>query len=281
MRIAYILLVHKAPAQISRMMRAIYAPGNFYCFHVDRKAPKAVHDAIAAICLEYPEAFVIPPRVVNWGGWSMVAAELHGIKALLARSEQWDHVVCLSGQDFPLVSQSRLRETIDREPTLNYLSCLPLDPGLKNKLRRIEYYYVELFRRQRRILRIRRKHPGDFVVHGGDQWFVLTREFAEFSLNAPISRRIQRFMRFTVVPDEMYFQTVIMNSKFASTCAQRHLSKIAWDAGDADHPRILTLKDLPWLLEGDECFARKFDERLDDRVLKFLESRLSNENPGS
>jgi hypothetical protein len=79
----------------------------------------------------------------------------------------------------------------------------------------------------------------------------------------------------------MYFQTVIMNSKYASTCAHRNLRKIRWDHGGGDHPRILTMQDVPWLLEGEECFARKFDETLDDRVLEFLESRLRDENPGS
>lgn len=281
MRIAYILLVHKSPGQVARLLRALHAPGNFYGIHVDRKAAKEVHNAIAEICLEYAEAFIIPPRVVNWAGWSVVAAELHGIKALLDRSEQWDRLVCLSGQDFPLVSQSRLRELLDREPTLNYLNSLPLDPAFKDKLPRIEYYYFELFRRVRRIRRIRRKRPGGFVVHSGDQWFILTREFAEFCLNAPLSRQIQRFMRFALVPDEMYFPTVIMNSKFASTCAQRNLRKIRWDQGGGHHPRILTMQDVPWLLEGDECFARKFDETLDDRVLELLESRLRDGNPDS
>jgi hypothetical protein len=281
MRIAYILLVHKSPGQFARMLRALHAPGNFYGVHVDRKAPKKVHEAIAAICLEYAEAFIIPPRVVNWAGWSVVAAELRGIKALLDRSEQWDRLVCLSGQDFPLVSQSRLRELLDREPTLNYLNCLPLlDPSFRDKLPRIEYYYIELFRRVRRIPGIRRKRPGSFVVHSGDQWFVLTREFAEFCSNAPVSLQIQRFMRFALVPDEMYFQTVIMNSKYASTCAQRNLRKIRWDDDGGGHPRILTMQDVPWLLEGEACFARKFDETLDDRVLEFLESRLRDGNGG-
>lgn len=275
MRIAYLLLVHKSPTQIARMLRALYAPGNVYCFHVDRKAPKEVHDAVAAICREYAQAFTIPSRLVIWSGWSIVAAELEGIKALLSRSAEWDHVVCLSGQDFPLVSQSRLRELLDREPAINYLSLFPLDdPEFKHRQRRLEYYYVELFRRVRRIRRIRRKRPGSFVVHTGDQWFVLTRAFAEFAVNDPLARQIQRYMRWTQVADEMYFQTVIMNSKFASTCAQRTLSKIRWDPGRANHPRILTMEDVPWLLEGEECFARKFDETLDDRVLELLESRV-------
>jgi hypothetical protein len=274
MRIAYLLLVHQSSTQLERLLRAIDTPGNVLGVHVDAKTPKSGFEEIRAVCEAFSNVSMLSRRRVTWGGWSIVAAELAGIAELLDRSREWDHLVCLSGQDFPLVSQRRLRAIFDADPNRNYLSAVPLAQWPTLKLKRLQYPYIELANRVQRIP-IRRPIPRAFEIFGGDQWFMITRSFAQHCVTDPLARRIARYSRFTLVPDEMYFSTVIMNSPFRDTCAGRSLRKISWHRSTGASPGTITMADVDWLTSGDECFARKFDQAIDRQVLELLERRLA------
>jgi len=51
-----------------------------------------------------PLRLQVEERKAFWGGYSLVDAELRGIKELLKMSLKWEFFINLSGQDFPLKS---------------------------------------------------------------------------------------------------------------------------------------------------------------------------------
>jgi hypothetical protein len=71
------------------------------------------------------------------------------------------------------------------------------------------------------------------------------------------------------MPEEFFFQTALMDSRFESTLVADNKRKIIWDGGP--HPRTLTTADLPALLTSGAWFARKFDDAVDPDLLDAID----------
>lgn len=86
-----------------RLLRAIYAPQNIYCIHVDKKSQPSVEAAITSIASCFPNVFMVRQAVsVVYAGWSRVQADLNCMADLYEYSTKWKYFINLCGQDFPL-----------------------------------------------------------------------------------------------------------------------------------------------------------------------------------
>jgi hypothetical protein len=83
---------------------------------------------------------------------------------------------------------------------------------------------------------------------------------------------VVRFFEHAFIPDELFFQTVLMNSAHAESIVDDNLRYIDWAAHPG--PKILREEDLPRLLVSDKLFARKFDATVDADVLDRLDEHL-------
>lgn len=81
--IAYLILVHRYPAQFKRLFKAIYHDSNHYLIHVDKSSGPELQQEIARFLSDYPNASLLASKNALWGGYSLVDAELRGIAALL------------------------------------------------------------------------------------------------------------------------------------------------------------------------------------------------------
>src|SRR5690242_21774837 len=106
--IAYLILVHRYPNQFKRLFKAIYHPNNYYLIHVDKKSGVKLKIQIERFLLDFPNASLMKSKKTIWGGYSLIDAELQGIKHLLKMGKNWDFFINLSGQDFPLKSQTQI-----------------------------------------------------------------------------------------------------------------------------------------------------------------------------
>lgn len=86
-----------------RLLRAIYAPQNIYCVHVDKKSEASVFSAIKAITSCFPNVFMVSQTVsVVYAAWPRVQADLNCMADLYNASTKWKYFINLCGQDFPL-----------------------------------------------------------------------------------------------------------------------------------------------------------------------------------
>ncbi len=105
--IAFSILVYGDIEQVERLLRAIYMPQNYYCLHVDTKAPDVMHRAVRSIVRCFPNVFVASRlERVFWGHISVVRAEMNCLQDLL--QYHWKYFINLSGQMFPLHSNRDL-----------------------------------------------------------------------------------------------------------------------------------------------------------------------------
>ena len=136
--IAYNILVYTDYQLAERLLRAIYAPQNFYCIHVDAKADEEVKQVLQRIANCLPNVFLSKRMIpVSWGHISIMQAEMICMNELMEFN--WKYFINLSGRMFPLMSNSELvrvlklfkgANDIDGShkrwvlPTVKYLLCL-------------------------------------------------------------------------------------------------------------------------------------------------------------
>lgn len=111
---------------------------------------------------------------------------------------------------------------------------------------------------------------------------VLARPFVEYCIwgwdNLP--RTLLMYYTNFISSAEGYFQTVICNNpEFAGTAINHDLHYISWDRPPRQHPRTLTLRDLPGMVESNVPFARKFGQN--DTVLDRIDEDLLGRKKGS
>ena len=105
--IAYSILAYRNIEQAERLLRAIYRPHNSYCIHIDRKS-SYMRSAISYISRCFDNVVMVRPLHIKWGGFSMVQAELNCMELLWNISAKWKYFINLTGEEFPLKTNSQL-----------------------------------------------------------------------------------------------------------------------------------------------------------------------------
>jgi hypothetical protein len=273
--IAYFLLVHRYPRQFQRLFKAIYAPGNHYVVHVDKSSGVALAGEIAAFLAPYQGVEILEPKNALWGGYSLVDAELRGMARLLEMGTQWTHYINLSGQDFPLKSQSYIRAFFAGSPGKQFIRNMDQRTERPETLNRISH----VFREENGALTdtgIARPYLAGDTPYIGTQWKAVTRAFCQYICHDPSVERFKDFYRNSYIADEAFFQTAMMNSGEQGIVVNDDLRMIDWvpDGEIKLRPRNYGIDDLDQLELSDDLFARAFDAEEDTEILYLLERHL-------
>jgi Core-2/I-Branching enzyme len=277
--IAYFILLHRFPEQFKRLFKAIYHPNNHYLIHVDRKSSTSFFNEIEMFLRNFPNTYLMESKNVVWGGYSMVQSELDGMNYLLGLNLNWDFFINLSGQDFPLKSQAYIHDFLAMNSKSSFLKIADQATERPDTMNRVENYFEKddtgfpKMSYKRRFLR-------DVTPYIGGQWMILTRDCCEFICKSSEVKRFEDFYLHTLIADESFFQTVIMNTSFSGTIINDDKRAIIWipDGTIKLRPKTFTKADLDFLLTGDNLFARKFDENVDSSILRSLESSMMREH---
>jgi hypothetical protein len=273
--IGYFILLHRFPEQFKRMFRAIYAPGNSYVIHVDKGSGAEFAADIAEFLKPYQGVAIIESKKALWGGYSLVDAELRGMAKLLAMSSSWTHYINLSGQDFPLKSQAYIRDFLRANPRRQYIRALDQRAIRPDTLNRVSHMFVEALGRMFRtpVSRPFLKGATPFI---GTQWKVVTRSFCQFAVHHPSADRFKTFYRRSFIPDEAFFQTLMMNSPNQGEVMNDDLRTIDWvpDGEIKLRPRTFVTVDALRLTLSPDLFARKFDMNEDAMIFDLIEAHL-------
>jgi len=266
--IAYLILVHRLPGQFKRLFKALYDPSNFYLIHIDKKANQEIGEEISVFLQKYPNVHILKSKNVVWGGYSMVQAELDGIKYLLDMKMEWDYFINLSGQDYPLKSQKIIKEFLSKNNGKNYIKIIDQKKSRPETMNRIENYFEES---ENKISE--ETHKRDFmkgvIPYIGGQWMILTRSCCEFLCNSTEVKRFEDYYLNTLIADESFFQTVLMNTSFDGILVDDDKRAIIWipDGDIKLRPKTFTETDLDFLQTGNPIFARKFDDNVDSKII--------------
>ena len=277
----YVLLVHRAPGQVARLVRRLNAPGVRFIIHVDPTSDiqKLLIDSLPLENVEF-----LPRRRARWASFGLVAIALDGLRRAL--NHDVDHVVLLSGQDYPIkpaAQISRILESLGDRSLLYYRRFPNPDwPDERGGFGRIDHHYLWTSSRfARAVPRVRTGPPHGLTPYGGRQWWALSRCAAEWVLDE-VDRRpaITRYFRTTLVPDELLFQTLLLNSAFADRIVNQAVTFADWSDRGERKPAVLRATDVLPLHSKPHLFARKFDEERFPGVLDLIDRELLGVNEG-
>lgn len=276
MNIGYIITAHTLPEQLVRLVRRLASENARFFIHVDRRAPDAVMATVERELGGRPDVRLLPRHPVHWASFGPVRAALEGVHALLESPEPLDYGVLLTGQDYPLRSADEIESTLADAGGRSFITFRPPEGRFLRRLTRWHWHGNLLGRRVRlpnrfMPLTVRRTIPAGLTPYTGSAHWCLARECLEHVERA--DPEIVRFFRWSAVPDESFFQTLLLSSPLAETLVNDDLRYVDWSEGGPS-PRVLTSYDLERMTRSSALFARKFDPRVDSAVIDALDARI-------
>jgi len=267
MKQVFLIQAHKDLAQLNALVEQLRDDDFLIYVNLDRKCeldPAAVH----------PCARQVRQRIdVHWGTFSQVQAVLNSLVQIVAEAPGFDKLLFLSAQDFPLLSNAGLKGELERLRAHELLDTVAIgdDPGQWAAGYRYQYFHCERAPRAVRLAAgaanrllhgagCTRRLPGGMRPYGGSSWWALSHDCVRMLLDR-VRREpgLLRFFRSVACPDEMFFQTLVMNSPFGARVLGRNFRHVQWPESGARNPKVLDDNDFERIAASGAHFCRKLD----------------------
>jgi len=111
-------------------------------------------------------------------------------------------------------------------------------------------------------------------LFGGSAYWCLARDCIEY-INEYLQRDDSaiKFWKYVRIPDEAFFQTILLNSHLKEQLVNDNFRYIDWVS--APHPEILGKQNFEQFINSNKLFARKFDVTVDPDVLDMIDRATS------
>jgi hypothetical protein len=282
MKQVFLIQAHKDLGQLNALIEQLRDDDFLVYVNLDRKCdidPAGVD----------PRARLVRERIdVHWGTFSQVQAVLNSLVQIVAEVPEFDKVIFLSAQDFPLLSNAALKDALARMRGHELLDTVAIGkaPGQWAADFRYQYFYrghggkagrllCSLLNRAMRATGIRRRMPGGLQPYGGSSWWALSRECVRALLER-VRREpaTVRFFRSVACPDELFFQTLVMNSPLRARVLGRNFRYVQWPETGSRNPKVLDEADFERILAARDGAGAHFCRKLDSRASAGLLPRL-------
>jgi Core-2/I-Branching enzyme len=275
--VVFLVLSHKEPALVERLLARLG--------ETETAVTVLHHDAKSRHIPGLPatgRAKLVPnPASSGWGGMEIVQATLRCMRWIRDEIPDFSWIVLISGQDYPVAAPREIESELLVSPADAFLSWEFVPPFVSRRSTDWQRgtshrYYWHLFPGTHRPIPIPRL-PAYFDgvgLHAGSQWWNLDRRAVNLILDdtAMLNHLTRRF-RSVLLPDEAFFQTMLLNSPtdLNLVCRPRRFYRFV-KAGGAAHPETLTIEDLDEIRASGAFFARKVDLRASAELLDRLDS---------
>jgi hypothetical protein len=270
--VAYLVLAYHKPRQLGRLVRALGEedPAGIW-IHVDRRTAGPVFAEMRAAA---PGAEFVRRHRSPWGSLGHVRGSLEALRAAL-RTPGWSHAVLVTGQDYPIRPRGEIAARLAAAGERSFMQWSPLpraDSWQRERggLDRVERRHVHL---RGDVVRLpgRRRPPRGVRLFGGSAYWNLSRAAAEYA--ASTGPGLLREFRWAHVPDELFYQSLLLSSPLADTIESADLRHVEF-SGLRARPDVLGLDALPRLRESTALFARKFDLEEHPEILDRIDAQL-------
>lgn len=311
MEINYIILAHKGPQQLARMLEKLVAPETYFYIHIDKDVD--IYPFRKELRHFRNTFFLTGDQRISavWADVGIVLATLYCIKQIIADKRK-GYCVLISGQDYPIKSAACIDEFFSRHYGTNFIEGHPIPPydTIEHCSRRINRYKINLSKRREdylifpsvydsefykkknyqtfRVLAkrksigscltvlsktlVKRKFPSYIQPYKGSQWWALPMETIHL-IDDFLHRHpgYLRYHRYTFAPDEIFFQSIIF-SMIDRESIHEDITYANWRLNKSG-PLILKEMDLREIIENSstKLFARKFDVDIDSKILDLID----------
>lgn len=305
----YLILAHKNPLQLSRMIERLDDGASKFFIHLDAKTPIEPF----AACLEGTHIRFIEPRErCVWGDFSIVRATIHLMEAA---SKEQGVFILMSGQDYPIQSQGYINAFLESNKGFDFIEIEPLEEKWKPKMvkDKLEHYHIlhseerghsncyapfahcSVFQKLRTLTHLlkgrlsqknfrllcslpKRVAPFKRQYAGSQFWAFSERTFyAVLNYIREHKAALEEYYKYTSSPDEVYFHSVLMDlvAKDSTIKLKEQITYVNYFRKN----NVFVTEDFDKLTSAKgKLFARKFDTDIDIEILNKLDSYQENES---
>lgn len=299
MDLIYIIIAHKNPDQLKKLILALNTENSYFYIHIDSKVNL--------------REFLFESRVDNvyylenrldcfWGDFSIVEATILLIKKVLENHEN-GFCCLLSGLDYPVKPKQYIESYLAWNSDYNFIEIKPIhEKWSKNELssrtesyritrRNKALYFKGVNRRTLRLLitgelpvyflpLLFKKRKAPLPLYGGSQWWRLNlktlRKMIVY-INSNYTK-LSGYFKYTNCADEIFFHSILklLSNTDSSIKIEPTLTYTDWAKGDGFSPFTFTSNEFEELILNTkrELFARKFDMNIDMEVFSLLGEHL-------
>lgn len=276
MRQVILIHAHKDLAQLNALVEALVDDEFLIYVNVDAKSAIDI-DAL------HPAVHLVRRRIdIVWGDFSQVQATLNSMRQVVAEVRAFDKLVFISAQDFPLLPNRRLKQALAALAGRELLDCVQVGPQGWQCAERYQYFHrgadgplaLLACRAANRAMRLAGLARG--MVHGwqpwgGSSWWSLSRACVKaIVVQVRDDPAIVRFFRSVACPDELFFQTLVMNSPFRDQVLPDNFRYLQWEQAGARNPKVLDESDFDTISASRAHFCRKLDPGASAALLPLL-----------
>jgi alr4323 protein len=301
----YLILAHKNPLQLSRMIERLDDGASKFFIHLDAKTPIEPF----AACLEGGHIRFIEPRErCVWGDFSIVRAT---ILLMEAASKEQGVFILMSGQDYPIQSQGYINDFLEHNKEFDFIEIEPLEEKWKPKMvkDKLEHYHIlhseerghsncyapfahcSVFQKLRTLTHLlkgrlsmknfkllcslpKRVAPFERQYAGSQFWAFSERTFYTV-LNYIHEHKaaLEGYYKYTSSPDEIYFHSVLMDlvAKDSTIKLKEQITYVNYFRKN----NVFVSEDFDKLTsEKGKLFARKFDTDIDIEILNLIDKTM-------
>ena len=295
---AYLIMAHNQFDLLKRLLSCLDHERNDIFIHMDKKADCSFDDIRSV--LQKSSCYFTPRICVSWGGYSQIQAELILLKAATEKGN-YAYYHLITGVDMPLCPQQEILDFFDNCGNKEFISCCKAYPKAMDRVRYF-YPFQERFPQNsffgkalrkgtlllQKLFCVDRTRSTQISWGIGTAYFDITDTFARYVLSQ--ESFIRKHFRSSFCADEMFLQTVFLNSPYAHSGArytslhEPHpyiqsiyfdvLRAIDWVRGT---PYTFTAQDYDMLINSSCLFARKFNYTLSPEIVDKIYARVTSQ----
>ena len=312
MELNYLILAHKNPLQIKRLISNLEDEQSHFYIHVDLQSNIDDFKQI----LSYPHIHFLTKRFQGtWGDIGIVKATLYGMK-IISESHQKGYCILLSGQDYPIKSKGSIKTYLQNKFPTEFMTIysMPHSGWEFGGMDRLEKYKIIKSNQRKHFLQLpsifdrqfykmktlgklnflrkngrykemmlilkKRKFPEFLKPYGGSQWWALTLETLRAILNyIDENPSYLNYHEYSLLPDEIFFQSIVMKLQDLESNKykfEKSFTYVNWDRPETSLPVTFESYDFRELKKASEkyLFARKFDINIDENILDKIDNDI-------
>jgi len=274
--IAYCMMVHKNPDQVARCLKRLYTKEDFFYYQIfqtkDTPSMDVWHKAL--LTEKKDNVFLFSNYKGSYATFGFVKAVLDAMDFF--QEHTYDYFINLSGQCYPIQPIPQIKKELGATKVayLNYES-LPSKNLWNGGLNRIQNYWFNVGKYRFHLPKIQKQLPYHLKPYWGWNWFCLPKKFVDYILEYITDHpKLIPYFSYSLCPDELFFQTILLNSPLNSEVVNDYKRYIEWKNKDNAHPTIFTSEDFPKIKDSGMWFARKFDMTVDSKILDMIDTSI-------
>ncbi|GJQ70820.1 oxt [Trypoxylus dichotomus] len=291
-KIVFLLTLNgRALRQVKRLIKILFHVDHYFYIHVDIRQDYLFRELLKLEKNFHNMKLTRKRFATIWGGASLLKMLLSSMGELLKMNWSWDFVINLSESDYPVKTVKRLVDFLAANKNKNFVKSHGRDAQRFIQKQGLDKTFVECDAHMWRIGD--RKLPSGVQIDGGSDWIALSHKFVSYVASDKQDELVEGLIllfKYTLLPAESFFHTVLRNSMFCNTYVDNNLHVTNWKRKlgcKCQYKHVVDwcgcspndFKPEDWLrIQNTESrqlfFARKFEPIINQAIILKLEQWL-------